>query len=324
MVLHAQPLKNKPSVLITAYRRNENLQRIIEICVNSGFTQFFISIDGLREFSEEGQRDQNSILETIDNFKRNKDLTLNLRTNQKNFGCGVSVFSACAWALGYCEELIVLEDDCIPNDVFFEFSKYAFKQLELDEDLLLFCGTQFVPENIQRGRAAKSKYALTWGWGTNKNKWIHIYDFFLSCESFPLNLFNSNPEKTYWSEGARRAIEGYVDVWDTVLLNLLDKEAKYALLPPANLVSNIGNDAQAVHTKKSSSWLNRATQQSLLKLEDTPSINVEADIWLKNNLYQISRRHLFTTRLTRFYDHYLRRSQISFKQKFIDSSKLSI
>ena len=111
-------------------------------------------------------------------------------------------------------------------------------------------------------------------------------------------------EKVYWREGARRAFEGYVDVWDTPLVYVINKGSYFSLLPPTNLISNIGNDSVATHTRNDGVWTN-ATQNDFSK-EDfgVPSVNVEADLWLKKNLYKIRFRHLFSTSFTKIKDKF--------------------
>ena len=74
-----------------------------------------------------------------------------------------------------------------------------------------------------------------------------------------MNISSLDYERIYWLEGARRAYQGYVDVWDTALVALINSGPFFTLLPPTNLISNIGNDSVATHTGEDTLWTN-ATQ----------------------------------------------------------------
>jgi hypothetical protein len=308
----------KPAVLIVAYRRFENLERILRQSIESGCTEFFISVDGPQNNSAELISDQNQLKSTVLRFQSNEGIEINYRFLQENYGCGVSVFSACDWAFSQCESLVIIEDDCIPSPSFFDFAEYSLTALRNNKDCLLFCGTQFVPPEIQKGEITKSRYALTWGWGTTNINWRYIKQFFLNeNEKFGILPFNIDFEQIYWHEGSRRAMQGYADVWDTTLLNLMQRKNKYAIMPPIGLVSNIGNDSHAVHTKKSSPWLNRETGEFSAENQINPIFNLMADEWIAKNFFRISPRHLISTRITRIKDFFDSRPKVDFKSNFL-------
>jgi hypothetical protein len=111
----------------------------------------------------------------------------------------------------------------------------------------------------------------------------------------------SRAELRYWRAGARRALQGRVDVWDTALASFLIENNFQTILPPIPLVTNIGNDEFATHTKESSQFLNVKT--GVLDNSGSAVARVsEVDSWMKNNFYKIAIRHLLTTRITQLID----------------------
>jgi hypothetical protein len=75
-------------------------------------------------------------------------------------------------------------------------------------------------------------------------------------------------------------------------------------LPPTNLISNIGNDSVATHTRSDRMWTNAIQNEFLREDFGVPIVNLKADLWLKKNLYKIRLRHAFSTKFTRIQDRF--------------------
>jgi hypothetical protein len=54
----------------------------------------------------------------------------------------------------------------------------------------------------------------------------------------------------YWRVGKERALTGRVEAWDIPLASEMYKTSFYTLIPPSNLVCNIGFDKHAAHTSE--------------------------------------------------------------------------
>lgn len=294
------------SVLIIGYRRAENISIILNICKNIGITSIYISVDGPKEGVLEGLPDNVKILKVIEVFQKSYrgKLTLNMRS--VNVGCAASVLSACDWFFAQTNYGIVLEDDCVPGTDFFNFALNIQEALENNPNIWLGCGTQFIPKEMLQSSPILSKYALTWGWITSSNKWAEIKRSILGN----VNILDNSSlleliESVYWKSGAMRAYKGFTDVWDTILVHRMHQEKKFAILPPENLVNNIGNDFAATHTKEQNSFLNRGFGE--YKVHNFELIySKESNLWIHDNVYRISFRHLITTKITSFVDRFFR------------------
>jgi hypothetical protein len=288
--------------LVIGYQRTDSVVEILDSAISSRVTRVFISIDAPK------RRDQSSLnnalnLRNIVSSYEDKFEILQIRFLDYNLGCALHVLNSIDWAFESVEELIVLEDDCIPSKDFFHFVNDGLEIMRLQPEIALICGTQHVPVELCLDAYYKSKYSLTWGWATTKLSWLAIKSsMFSTGGDIPLNLFDLDVERIYWQEGCRRAFEGYVDVWDTPLVYHLQTSDKYALLPQQNLITNIGNDSLATHMSGNNFWLFKETgsyeRRSTLRAHQ----NTLADNWLSRNFFQIRIRHLFTTRVTRLRD----------------------
>lgn len=293
------------AVLVIAYLRPDNLDRILEISQSAGVTKFFISIDFPRNASIDNLELNAKVLSISSNFQKVSGCEVHIFEREKNVGCSAAVLSSCDWFFEHVDCGIVLEDDCLPTLDFFKYCADTFPLIEDNQNVWLACGTQFAPP-ISDEPWVLSRYPLTWGWATTKKKWIQIS----SSLNEPFSGLKASrkkdisvPESVYWNAGALRAIRGISDAWDTPLVQKMLVKSKFAVLPRVALVSNIGNDSKATHTHGTSRGLGLKTG-SYLASTRKPNLVKEIDHWLRRNFYQISTRHIVSTRITRLIDFF--------------------
>ena len=224
------------------------------------------------------------------------------RISDVNLGAAHSVLAAVTWAFQTEDFLIVIEDDCIPIDDFFDFVQLGKKFLEKSGDCYIICGSQFAPASVTFSTWALSSYPLIWGWATSRDKWQSILGLLAEYEnSTRFSGHGSLSERSFWHSGAMRSYKGFVDAWDLPLVNALRHVGGLALLPGENLVTNIGNDGFATHTLEGSKWLNLPTGKVNFSYSE-PAKNLELDNWLRGNFYRIRPRHLVTNSVTALLD----------------------
>jgi len=288
------------AALIIAYRRSENLEVLLSKCVQAGFGRIYVSLDF--PATELAREDVEACISVAKNFEANNPELFRLRIAEFNLGCAISVLSACDWVFDYEEFVVVLEDDCLPSNDFFKFIADGRNEMRGHQNIFLLCGTQFAPEIVTKGKWHLSNYPLIWGWATSRYKWLLIKETYQALgRRKSKSGFESVIEHQYWKAGTRRALEGYVDAWDTPLVFVISKLNGDVLLPGVNLVQNIGNDQAATHTLTDSPWLNRPAV-AYSPSAGSPAINSEVDKWLRNEFYKISLRHLITTNITLLLD----------------------
>jgi len=301
-----------PAVLIVAYRRVDNVNNLLSLCRANGINKIYIAVDGPKDNSAESIKDYKFMLNVINIFSYTFEGTLNSLIRDTNLGCSASILSACNWVFQQEEYAIILEDDCLPNADFFEYSKLGCDLIQRRDEVWLSCGAQFAPNELITDSWTLSSYPLNWGWTTSRKKWNEILYSILNPQKLTNDKF-SIWERAYWNAGSYRAQLGLVDVWDTVLAQQMLQKNKFALVPKYNLVTNVGFDKFATNTKKFSKWLDQKTMQFTLPMT-SPQTNSNLDYWIANNYFKISRRHLFSTNFTRVKDILFRRIN---KKKFL-------
>jgi hypothetical protein len=292
------------AVLIIAYRRSEGIRNLLEICIRNGITRIYIALDGPKNGSPLAEVENSEIRKIIQDTKANSPkVSIITLFRDQNFGCAASVLSACDWVFESEEVLAILEDDCFPNDDFFSFSTRALEVMRSRPDIWLACGTQFVPNNGKTESWSLSRYALIWGWVTTRERWIDISSTLKTRDKLSSFSDRSVWEKIYWLAGSRRAYDGWVDAWDTILVQKMLVNRKFSILPDNTLVTNNGNDQHATHTRNESLWLN-ANRGKFSGGVESPIYTPEKDLWLLKVFFKISCRHILSTQVTRLRDNF--------------------
>lgn len=287
------------SVLIIGYKRVENILKIIEACVLGGARNFYVSLDGFPEKEDLIDSRKDLITEFANRFKVIQKFRVNVR--DKNLGCAIQVLTSCDWFFKIEEFGIILEDDCIPDPTFIKYAIDCKHILLNNANILLFGGSQFDQNLVKAKCIFKSKYALTWGWGTSRSNWRILSDYIKEgIDEFKL-IDQFRIENKFWRSGARRAYQGYTDVWDTILQYQLIRKNKYCLLPEMPLVMNIGFDTVATHTKSKPFWINKNVEKYLgyLTINESKKVSV---FFLKKYVFNISFKNFFTTNFRWFFD----------------------
>lgn len=286
-----------PPVLIVSYARYELLEEILQICLNAGVKDIYVSQDGLKAGDLKAEASHSKVKSLLLGFKESYPENFHLLFRPSNIGCAANVVSSCDWIFRDKQVAIVLEDDCIPSSDFLQYCVQAIPVLNDNLDLWLACGSQPFPNQLGESWVM-SKYPLIWGWCTTNTKWREIRQSIASLrieKSVRSNL--SQPEKSFWKAGARRAIHGFTDVWDTSLVYQMNMRGKYSLLPSDNLVTNLGHDELATHTGKDTPGLGINTG-SFKTPGSSPRYSNELDSLIRDKYYKIRWRHYVTTKWT--------------------------
>ena len=315
--------KSKTAILLLAYRRSSHLLKIIDSCAQAGYIEIFVVVDRPKKNDYLAIKDSKKVREAFEQISSSQTIKFNFRFNSYNAGCAVSMIKGCDWVFSRSfENIIVLEDDCVPTKAFFSFIENKLEFIRSQTDIWLICGTQLVPSNLTQGKSIISKYPLSWGWATTSQKWSKIKEAFSPNRNLWLqDLVSTKAEKAFWSAGKRRALLGFTDVWDTAVVSLMMDRNKYAILPPLHLVSNLGNDEFATNVTRDSIWTQNANEPNSLPNTGT-LFNPSVDEWIKHNIYKIGFRHVLSTKITLILDFIFRKKRMRFKNSL--PTRLSI
>lgn len=239
-------------VLFCTFNRLECTKRVFERIREVKPAKLYLLSDGPREKikgeEEKVKAVRRYLEEHIDwNCKIFKNFA------EENMGCGRRMSSGISWAFEKEEELIIVEDDCLPDSSFFRYCKELLQLYKEDERIMLVGGSNSVGVLEGEDSFIFTPYVENWGWATWKRTWEQ-YDYDIKDwrgRNIPPSMqavMNEAAIKQY-SELFDLVYTHELDTWDYQLQYLVFQKGALTVVPRKCLVKNIGFGPDATHTK---------------------------------------------------------------------------
>jgi tetratricopeptide (TPR) repeat protein len=267
----------KTPVCLIIFNRPDTTAKVFEAIRQAKPPKLLVVADGPR-LDHPGEADicaaTQAVLQQID---WNCEATLNLSAT--NLGCGQRVSSGLDWVFSTVEEAIILEDDCVPHPTFFRFCEELLEKYRTDERIMAISGNNFQFGSHRTPYSYYfSRYFHCWGWATWRRAWQHFDN---QMQQWPMvqntswlhPWFGNNPQAIqYWSTIFENVYRGF-NSWAYIYTFTCWHHQGLTILPHDNLVSNIGFDDQATHTKGSNRFASLPTKASSFPLSHPPAVN---------------------------------------------------
>ena len=257
-------------VLFLIFNRPDTTQKVFNAIRQVKPKQLFIAADGLRP-DKKGEIEKcqkaREIATSVD-----WDCEVKTLFRDKNLGCKIAVSSAIDWFFENVEEGIILEDDCLPSQSFFWFCQELLKYYRDDTRVMMISGNNF-QFGRKRGKGSYyfSKYTHIWGWATWKRAWKYFDVNMNSFENFKRedqtnNIFRIKQQQKYWMKIFQITYSGKIDTWDYIWTYTCFINNGLCIMPNVNLVSNIGFNKEALHTKDENSILTKMKMEEITEI----------------------------------------------------------
>lgn len=283
---------NLPALII-AYSRPDGVAEILKTLVSYGIEDIYISIDGPKNNHDTINQDE--IVRNANEFLKGKT-KIHITRQSKNLGAAAGVLAAVDWFFENEEMGIIIEDDLRFNIDFCKFAKMSLNEFKNDPKVWMISGTQHFPNHIVADQVFCSNYPMIWGWASWADKWKKMREAILKRKEIKIKHL-IDKRYLFWSVGANRALDGKVDAWDTPLAFEFLTQKKLCVLPPVNLVTNIGNDYVATNTFDKDKSLNLQIEKLpiIINLPVKPNSKdlKEYNLLLEKNVFKIKIRHYF-------------------------------
>lgn len=230
-------MKAKLPVLLIAFNRIDSTKRVFESIKKYAPQKLFISIDGPRNELEKVKVEQVlNFIETSVDWK----CEVQKKVSTHNLGCKKGCISAIDWFFENVGMGIILEDDCVPSNAFYTFCENALIKYQNDDRVSIISGSRFCEDGQV---ASLSKYQMIWGWASWANRWELYKENIDSTRiaEFASKLASGYFEKLCWKDLMLRLHQGKIpSAWDFQLLFWSVLNDKYSVIPPVNMITNIG------------------------------------------------------------------------------------
>lgn len=248
---------NEPTpVLLLIFNRPVKTRRVVEALREVRPSRLYIAADGPRPGrpdDEENCRQARQAATAID-----WPCEVKTRFLDNNIGCGLGVSSAIGWFFDHVEKGVILEDDCLPHPHFFPFCREMLDRYAQDLRIMNVCGlSPYSTRNYPYDYHFSRRFHCT-GWATWRRAW--------NCFSYDMNLIDeaefAEMTGAYHPFHFRRrslfdlfqqAKSGQLKTWAFRWDVACFAQNGLSIIPERNLITNIGFDAEATHTKQTAS-----------------------------------------------------------------------
>jgi len=251
-------------VLVLGYNRPKHLERaLIALSSNadSKFTDFYISVDGPKNITEESLVDECRKVAKLDyGFLSQKFLFSDM-----NQGLAKTVISKVSSILKISDSIIVVEDDLIVSKHFLKYMNLGLQTYRSEERVASIHGYQYPVGKISK-ECVFLRGADCWGWGTWKDRWdsaefnvdtlLSQFNVKSNRKIFDLGGYQSNYKLL------EKQKEGEVDSWAIRWHASMFIQNRLTLYPPESLVMNTGFDGSGIHKDSNNHFYTELSNQS--------------------------------------------------------------
>lgn len=240
-------------VLFLVFNRLDTTTLVFSAIKKIQPSKLYIASDGPRESRPEEIKAVNDVREFL---LSNIDWDCEILTlfNVSNLGCKKSVSNAINWFFDQEEMGIVLEDDCLPSQSFFQYCQELLYKYEHDQRIFLITGYNKQNEwKVTENDYFFSNLGGIWGWASWRRAWEHYdvnlsdIDHFISQDGFQKSLGNYLGDlKQHMIYNS--VIRDNVDTWAMQWGYARHKNNALTCIPSVSLIKNIGFGENATHT----------------------------------------------------------------------------
>ena len=280
-------------ILLLFFNRSKNVKQLINRLKITKPKKIFISLDGPRKNNSKDLIEIRKILEIITSINWNCEVTKNI--NSVNLGCKVSVTNAINWFFSKNEYGIILEDDCIPGNDFFNFCEYNLKKYKNNDKIMQISGNNFL---LNDKLCETSYYYSTindiWGWATWKRAWDH-YKIDISDYNYKkdykmlLNYYKNKSIVKWMKKYFDNSIRKENDIWSTQWTYAMIKADGITIVPKVNLVKNIGFDRSGTTKDNFSFKIYSEIEAKQLKVIKDPK-NIKVNYYLDKIRFRLIKK----------------------------------
>ena len=256
-------------VLMIFFIRPDKLRQVFEQVRLARPSELFLFQDGARN----GNVKDEALISECRKIVTNIDWNCKVHTLYSDFNYGVdsSVFAAIKWAFESVDRLIILEDDIVASQSFFEYSKQLLDKYQDDAHISMIGGMNHLEAyNDEEADYFFAESCAIWGWATWKrffNKWDRELNFLADKDALKKirSKISRRKYRIQLKKGLRVRNEALRDPnkasfeSSSFFANLLNDGC--AIIPTKNLITNIGIGEGTFHATDSIKKITRRMQK---------------------------------------------------------------
>jgi hypothetical protein len=180
------------------------------------------------------------------------ECTLQTKFENVNHGCKKNVSDAVLWFFDKVDKGIVIEDDIVVTETFFDFMRNCLEHFKDNENIQMISGYNHGLSSKFENDLELLPYPIVWSWASWKDRMV---DYRANIKPEDLDLLKNlqitenRRVHTYLLRLFQMISQGKLDTWDYQLLIPMLKHNRKTVIPRNPLMQNLGFGKLATHTK---------------------------------------------------------------------------
>jgi hypothetical protein len=261
-------------ILVVGYKRQSEICLVLNRIIDSGASRIYVSLDGPKQNDPKDVALCESTNQAVQQLAKSFSGDFYISSSEVNLGSAENVIRSLDWFFSHENFGLILEDDCLPDASIFNYISTLRYLLEYP-GVWLLSGYRPNVSELNSIDYSLVSVPLSWGWATTAEHWQKMRFFiWANPKGSLLSAFLKGANAVFWGVGSRRAKRGWVDAWDIPLANAMLEYHGSALMPPVNLISNVGTGLMASNTDQPSKFLHSATESWDVKSYPVPGFEL--------------------------------------------------
>jgi FkbM family methyltransferase len=264
-----------PIVLVT-FNRPDHTQQVVDSLRLLGAQNLFIFSDAPRN-----DGDREAVTATRQIIKSIDWTTPFVRENETNKGLADNIRTAVDLVFEQEDVVILLEDDCVPQQFFLRFMYDCLQKYEDHPRVFGISGYSIpIPDSILDSYAHDVYFYPrigSWGWATWKAKWQHhdrdLDSLLQQCKMKEIDISQGGSDVPLYVEQLKNG--QLKDVWTLHWILSVYLNEGYYIYPTRSHIENIGMDGSGVHCTQTSKFNTTRAQNPANRFPPEPAIDEE-------------------------------------------------
>jgi len=236
-------------IMVCGFNRPDMLRKVLEAVREASPQKLYLVLDAPRPGHDPdwpGYKECRKLFDSVDwaeNVHRNYAET--------NMGCGKRMTTGINWVFEHEDRAIILEDDCVPDALFFKFCDELLEKYKEDNRIGAISG-HMEPIQLKKVNFFGASYCFDrmfscWGWATWRRAWRYhdpklSYLGTLSSSGMMMELFSSKRYLRLWTDAIWKIHDGKRNTWAGAWATTIYREGFLVIHPNCNLITNVGTD----------------------------------------------------------------------------------
>lgn len=255
------------AVLLIFFNREKQFKEVFEEVKKARPSRLYLYQDGARKGREDDLAGISACREIAENI--DWECEVSRWYQDENVGCDPSEFLAQKWMFATETKGIILEDDDVPSQTFFEYCKELLDKYESDERVGMISGMNHCGVSEEKKTSYFYSYnGAIWGWATWKrvvDTWDEHYTWLEDKDAVTAlrQRFYSKAAYDNFIKRASAHKESGIAHYESILAAALYLNGQYCIIPKYNLISNIGTGEDTTHSVSNVKYLSKDARSQI-------------------------------------------------------------